>query len=147
LRWNGRRRRVRRADERRDTYFVDRFHARTLGLVVTLLCLSIADAVLTIDLLDANCEEINPLMGYFLAGGHFTFLLGKYILTAAGLPFIVVYGNHRLFGTRFRVAFLLPMFISLYLALVTYQWTLYPTSRRPPTEMVRRGGGGAPVGA
>jgi hypothetical protein len=117
----GRRARVRRGAERQGSYFLDRFDAFTLALIVTLLGLTIVDGVLTIELLDVNSEEFNPLMNHLLTRGHTAFLLGKYILTAAGLPFLLVYKNYRMFGTRFRVGFLFPIFLSLYLALVAYQ--------------------------
>ena len=45
-------------------------------------------------------------MAHLLGRGHHAFLAGKYILTAAGLPFLVVFKNYRLFGTRFRVGYL-----------------------------------------
>jgi hypothetical protein len=121
LRWSGRRAWVRRRDERQGAFFLDRFDAWTLALIVALLGLTITDGVLTLELLDLNSEEFNPLMKRLLNRGHLTFLLGKYTLTAAGLPFVVVFKNYPMFGTRFRVGFLLPVFLGLYLALVAYQ--------------------------
>jgi hypothetical protein len=124
LRFGGRRVRPRRASERQGTYFIDRFDATTLALIVTLLALTILDGILTIELLDTNSEEFNPFMAQLLVFGHGAFLVGKYVLTAAGLPLIVVYKNHPMFGTRFRVGFLIPIFVVLYLVLVSYQWKL-----------------------
>jgi hypothetical protein len=124
LRLKGRRARVRRREERHAAYFVDRFDVSTLALIVALLGLTLADGVLTLHLLDGYCEELNPFMVPLLARGPLAFLMGKYLLTAAGLPFVTVYKNYPLFGTRFRVGFLLPVFVGLYLALVSYQWAL-----------------------
>jgi hypothetical protein len=120
----GRRKRPRRELERRGGYFVDRFDAITLAMIVGLLGLTIADGVLTIELLDTNSEEINPVMAHLLMRGHSAFLIGKYVLTAAGLPFLVAYKNHPMFGTRFRAGFVLPVFVGLYLVLVVYQTQL-----------------------
>jgi hypothetical protein len=89
--------------------------------VVGVLLLTLLDGVLTLELLDTNSEEINPLMRGLLERGPLWFLLGKYALTAVGLPFLVVYQDYRLFATGFRVRFLLPIFLSLYVALVAYQ--------------------------
>ena len=97
-------------------FFVDRFDALTLAVIVTLLMLTIADGVLTIELLDTNSEEMNPIMARLIVHGQQAFLIGKYILTAAGLPFIVVYKNYPMFGTRFRIGFVLPIFVGLYIA-------------------------------
>jgi hypothetical protein len=120
----GRRACVRRRSERQGVYFLDRFDALTLALIVSLLGLTIVDGVLTVELLDVNSEEMNPLMGHLLARGHTAFFLGKYILTALGLPFLLVYKNYPMFGTRFRVGYLLPVFLGLYLVLVLYQMVL-----------------------
>lgn len=93
----------------------------TLALVVAILALCILDGILTIELLDRNSEEINPVMRFLLDRGHGPFLLGKYAITAAGLPFLVVYKNWPIFGTRFRTGYLLPVFLVLYLTLLIYQ--------------------------
>jgi Domain of unknown function (DUF5658) len=122
---SGRRVWPRRSEERLGAFFTDRFDAVTLAMVVTLLILTIADGVLTLELLDFNSEEVNPFMKHLLKRGPHAFLLGKYVLTAMGLPFIVVYKNYPMFGTRFRVGYLLLVFISLYLALLLHQWMLF----------------------
>jgi hypothetical protein len=124
LRGAGRRKAPRRLDERSGDYFVDRFDATTLAMIVGLLGLTVADGLLTIELLDGNSQEVNPLMAHLLGQGHHAFLAGKYILTAAGLPFLVVFKNYRMFQTRFRVGYLFPMFIGLYLVLLCYQWSM-----------------------
>jgi len=129
LRLGGRRAQVRRSEERQGAFFIDRFDPVTLAMIVILLCLTIADGVLTIELLDTNSEEINPVMQHLLTRGHSAFLLGKYVLTAVGLPLIVVYKYHPFCGTRFRVGFLLPAFIGLYVALISYQLTLLEAGR------------------
>jgi hypothetical protein len=124
LRPSGRRKTPRRGEERAGNYFVDRFDAVTLAMIVGLLGLTITDGVLTIELLDRNSEEINPLMAHLLGRGQHAFLAGKYILTAAGLPFLVVFKNYRLFGTRIRIGYLFPAFLGLYLLLLSYQWKM-----------------------
>ena len=93
-------------------------------MIVGLLALSIADGILTIELLDRSSEEVNPFMALLLGRSRHAFLVGKYILTAAGLPFLVVFKNYRLFGTRFRVGYLFPVFIVLYLILISYQCSM-----------------------
>jgi hypothetical protein len=124
FRLSGRRQRVRRGAEREGPFFADRFDAFTLALIVSLLALTIVDGVLTIELLELNSEEFNPVMDHLLTWGHTAFFLGKYVLTAAGIPLLVVYKNHRMFGTWFRVGYLLPVFVAMYVTLVSYQVAL-----------------------
>jgi Domain of unknown function (DUF5658) len=125
----GRRRGPRRREERLGPYFVDRFRPHTLAMVVALLGLTLLDGVLTLELIEVNSEEANPIMAHLLAQGSLTFLLGKYVMTAAGLPFLVVYQHYPLFRSRFRVGWLLPVFIALYLVLLFHQWNLFRIGR------------------
>jgi hypothetical protein len=116
----------RRANEHLQHYFVESYSAHTLFQVVLLLALSIVDAAITLLLIQTGCEEINPVMNHLLNYGLLTFLVGKYILTAAGIPLLLVYKNYYLFGTRFRVGYLIPIFIGLYFCLIGYQLCLFP---------------------
>ncbi len=128
FRGSARRQRVRRGAEREGLFFTDRHDALTLAFIVAVLGLCIVDGVLTIELLELNGEEANPVMRFLLDRGHLPFLVGKYVMTAAGLPFLVVYKNWPFFGTRFRAGFLLPVFLGLYLALIAYQVHLFGTN-------------------
>jgi hypothetical protein len=120
----GRRMFQRRWREHKRAYFVDRFSPSTLVVILTLLFLSIVDALITIHLLPSGCGEVNPLMARLLDWGVLPFLVGKYILTAAGLPVLLVFKNFTLFGTRFRVGYLIPTLVALYVLLVVYQVAL-----------------------
>jgi hypothetical protein len=117
----GRRRALRRAAEHCRPYFVDRFSPTTFVLIVLLLAATVVDAVLTIHLLRAGAEEMNPLMEGLLHYGVQRFVVVKYLLTATGLPLLLIYQHHRLFGTRVRVAHLLPVAVALYGVLIGYQ--------------------------
>ncbi len=124
----GRRLRARRASEHFQQYFVDQFPFHTFLLIVLLLALSTADAAITLVLLDDGCEEINPLMCLLLDKGTSEFVLGKYILTAFGMPLLLVFKNYYLFGTHFRVGYLIPLFVFMYLVLMGYQYSLLANS-------------------
>ncbi len=91
------------------------------ALVVSLLLLTIADGLLTLLLIDSHREEYNPVMAYLIKMDGFWFILGKYALTAACVPALVIWKNHRLFGTPFKVKYLIPLFVALYTALTTAQ--------------------------
>jgi hypothetical protein len=117
----GRRMRNRRSDEFRRPYFVDRYPAMTLAFVLVLLVFTVVDGVITLHLVDVDCQEINPVMRYLLSKGPVPFLISKYAMTAAGLPILLIFKNYFLFGTRFRVNYLIPFFVGLYVALTVYQ--------------------------
>lgn len=113
--------RLRRRCEHREPYYVDRFPTVTFVFIMVLLLCTIADGVLTLYLVSADCEEMNPLMEPLLRHGMGTFLLGKYVLTVIGLPVLLIFKNFYLFGTRFRVDYLIPIFVLLYATLLAYQ--------------------------
>ena len=89
--------------------------------ILTLLIFTIADGVMTLHLVNGDCQEINPVMDYLLSKGMAPFLLGKYVLTVAGLPLLLICKNYSLFGTGLRVGYLIPMFVVLYAILLGYQ--------------------------
>lgn len=121
---NGRRLKNRRQEEHRLEYYVDIFPGSTLLLVILLLCLTLVDGVITLLLLQLGAEEINPVMELLLQRGPLSFLMGKYLMTAVGLPLLLIFKHHYLFRTRFRVGFLLPLFVGLYVVLIIYQISL-----------------------
>jgi len=129
----GRRMVNRRAKEHRQSYYVDRFSAVTFIFIMLLLLASIADAYLTIHLMNAGAQEINPLMDNLLNRSVHHFLIGKYLLTVAGLPLLLIFQNHYLFGTRVRVRHLIPVAVGLYFLLIGYQLTLVQKYTEPPT--------------
>ncbi len=121
----GRRVRNRRAEEHRQPYFVDRFTPTLLAVVLMLIAASVADAFFTLRLIEAGGSEINPLMGWLLDFGAFPFLTVKYVLTVVGLPLLVIFKNHYLFG-RLRVGYLIPALVVMYAALICYQLAMLP---------------------
>jgi hypothetical protein len=117
----GRRARNRRGDEHRRPYFVDRFSFATFLGVVMLIVASLVDAILTVHILQAGGEEVNPLMDRLLDHSVEAFVLGKYLLTVVGLPLLLIFKNHYLFGTPLRVGHLIVVAVALYGVLIGYQ--------------------------
>ena len=120
----GSRVRNRRAEEHCRPYFVDRFSPAMLLVILLLLIASMVDAVLTLRLIEAGASEVNPLMKLAISKGVTVFLAAKYIMTAAGLPLLVIFKNYYLFGTRLRVGHLIPVGVALYAVLIAYQLVL-----------------------
>ena len=102
----------------------DRFPPALLAFLLMLLIASLLDAVLTIRLIEAGSGEVNPVMNRLLEHGVLAFLLGKYLLTVIGLPVLLIFKNHYLFGTRIRVGYLIPFLVALYAVLIGYQCVL-----------------------
>ena len=63
-------------------------------------------------------------MAGLLEDGIQPFLVIKYALTAGGLPLLLIFQNHYLFGTRVRVGYLIPVTVALYAVLIGYQLML-----------------------
>lgn len=131
---SGHRLRHRRDGEHQQPYYVDRFPSTTFLLILLLLSLTVLDGILTLILVEADCHEINPAMRYLLDRGPSSFLIGKYILTSAGLPILLIFKNFRLFGTRFRVEYLIPVFVGMYLVLIAHQVLLIRDLKRVPSK-------------
>lgn len=125
----------RRVKDREKPYYVDRFDNRTLVWIVLLLLFTIVDGVITIILLDGQFEEANPAMRLLVRHGAAAFLVGKYVLTAWGLPVLLIFKNYSIFHRRFRVGTLIPTFVALYVLLIIYQvgllWFVHYAPRHP----------------
>src|SRR5262249_58920526 len=91
--FRGRRICNRRASEHQRPYFVDRFTASMFALILLVVGCTVIDGLITLRLMTMDCEEINPVMDYFLKKGSVPFLLGKYLLTVAGLPVLLIFKN------------------------------------------------------
>jgi len=117
----GRRMAHRRADEHRKPYFVDRFSAWMFAFTVFLPFASVVDALLPLYLIQAGGEEVNPVMQPFIEWGESAFVLGKYAMTVIGIPLLLIFKNHYLFGGRFRIVSLIPAVDALYTCLIVYQ--------------------------
>jgi hypothetical protein len=102
--FGGRRRDLRRADDRRQLALLDHYSPRIFAIVVVILLLSLADAVLTLVLISHGAVELNPVMAYFLSKGDTTFLVVKYLLTAISVTIVALihYVFLRIFRTHVR---------------------------------------------
>ena len=84
----------------------------------------VAALLLVPSLVQSGGSELNPLMNRLLDHGVLPFLLGKYLLTVIGLPVLLIFKNHYLFGARIRVGYLIPFLVALYAVLIGYQLLL-----------------------
>jgi hypothetical protein len=117
----GYRMRNRRVEEHRQPYFTDRFSPLIFLGILMLIAATFVDAGLTVYVLRGGGSEVNPLMDRLLSHSIEAFVIGKYLLTVVGLPVLLIFRNHYLFGTQLRVGHLIPVSVALYAVLIGYQ--------------------------
>ena len=110
----GRRRDVRRDEDRRRHIYVDQYSLGFFILLMSILLLGTADAFLTLHHVHVNnAEELNPIMDFFLGIGPKIFFNVKYILTALCLMVLCLHKNLPIVKYLLGVVFLIYFVIVL----------------------------------
>lgn len=117
--FKGKRKQARRKDEDQN-YYVDRYDAKYLALVLSILLLCVFDAYFTLKILHSGGKELNPLMIRLLDKFPEMSLFVKYVITAISLIILLVHKNFVLFG-KVKAYFFLYVIFSLYFLLVLYE--------------------------
>lgn len=103
---------------------VDWHHPQWLAVAMLTLILCVADALLTLTLLQAGAYEANPLMRPLVHGSPLMFAIVKFGLTAAGIVVLILLARARVFGTV-RVSLILYLVLLAYGVLIGYEvWML-----------------------
>lgn len=89
-------------------------------MAVTLMLLSLMDAIFTLTLIANGGSELNPVMNFFLGYGIFAFVAAKVLLTAVPAVILIGCGNHKLFN-RIRVRTIVAASIGFYAGLICYE--------------------------
>jgi hypothetical protein len=90
----GKRRGVRREEDRKRHIYVDQYSLRFFVLLLAILLLGTADAFLTLYHVHVNnAEELNPIMDFFLGVSPKLFFNVKYVLTAICLTVLCLHKN------------------------------------------------------
>lgn len=112
----GRRKLVRRRDDKKVHVFVDLYSTRLMIAVLALICLSSLDAYLTLTLIaKGKVVEANPVMAYFLDVGIMHFTLTKFAITATALIILCIFKNVSI--TRISI----PVALKIYLLVILYE--------------------------
>ena len=119
----GRRTTPRRAEDRKRAHFMDRHGPKTFAAILSIVMLSVLDAMFTLDLIDRGAVELNPVMAYYLGHGPLIFFGVKFMLTWATIMLIFLNKDVYLFKTRLQMKILFLVFIIPLVA--TVQWELY----------------------
>lgn len=116
--FRGRRRALRRDEDGQGGYYVDRRSTFEIAAVLSLLVLTITDALATLHIIARGGSELNPLMASALELGNSYFLASK-------LAFSVIGGLLILLHSRFPgVKKALYALLTLYGAVVIYHIVL-----------------------
>jgi hypothetical protein len=103
---------------------VDWHHPQWLAVAMLTLLMCVADALLTITLLQRGAYEANPLMEPLVHGSPLAFATIKFGLTATGLVVLILLARVRLFR-NVPVAFVLYAVLIAYAVLIGYEvWLL-----------------------
>jgi hypothetical protein len=100
--FGGRRRQVRREEDMQGIIIMDSYSESLFAVIITILCLSLIDAIMTLHLIGHGAQEINPVMAYFLDKSIVIFIVAKYILTSIAVITILLIKNTYLPRTRIR---------------------------------------------
>ena len=110
---------ARRGDDLR--YQAIDWHAsHLLAVAISILLLSVADAFLTLTLLDAGAEEINPVMALAVNSNAALFVGLKMAMTGVSVVLMVCLARYR-FMRLIRVELALYATMGGYLALIAYE--------------------------
>lgn len=110
----GKRKAVRREEDRRRHIYVDQYSLRFFILLMAILLLGLADAFLTLHHVNVNnAEELNPIMNFFLGMSPKIFFNVKYILTGLCLIVLCLHKNLPIVKYLLGVVFLIYLVIVL----------------------------------
>jgi hypothetical protein len=94
---------------------------KVVAATLLIIFLTIADAFLTLDLVNRGARELNPILAYYLDQGPLWFFTVKYLLTSASIVIILSTTRTHVFGKKFRVKALLVFFIIALVLVVKWQ--------------------------
>jgi hypothetical protein len=120
--WHGnfaRRRHAPRRSAERHAAVTDWFHPQWLAVGITVLLLSVADALLTLTLVSHGATEVNPLMDPLVRGSGRGFAYWKIGLTATSVVVLILFARLRIWGRA--VGNVLYVAMLGYVALIVYE--------------------------
>ena len=123
---NGRRSEVRRKQESAIPYYTD-FYEFWVGLnVIFIISLSALDSFFTLQILERGGIEINPLMQTLLEINNSAFIIGKMLITAVCVLFVMVHIKFKILRL-FPISGFLISLTGFYILLIGYEVALLST--------------------
>jgi Domain of unknown function (DUF5658) len=119
----------RRSHPRRDGdmrfHSLDWYSSHLLAVSIGISLLSMADAFLTLTLLNSGADEINPIMAALLDRGAMAFTVFKMASTGVCVLALVVMSRYR-FMRLIRVEIVMYIVLASYVSLIAYElWLLH----------------------
>ena len=116
---NPRRQENRRPDD--DQVYVLDIHDKSLcALGLAIVLMSCVDAMFTLKILSLGGEELNIAMKILLDTDTVSFLMVKYLMTASGVVFLILFARYRMAGVL-RVRRILEGICGFYACLMIYE--------------------------
>jgi hypothetical protein len=123
------RRRAHRRGGESQSVVLDLHEARWLGVAMLIMLLSVADAMLTLEVMHLGAVEVNPVMALFLDSGTPAFAYMKVALTGIGVTVLTIMARLHAFG-RVPVGVVLYAILALYIGLIVYEYWLLQVLQR-----------------
>ena len=120
---SGHRELARRRNDRNGIVYFDRYSSASLWFIITILVLSIIDAILTLILIRNGAVELNPVMAYYLNISPQIFMFVKYALTSLSVFILLIYGSVVLRGGLIQIRSVFPLIITVFASVVV--WEIY----------------------
>jgi hypothetical protein len=117
----GKRRIIRRQEDRSIIFLVDLFSPKLFLPIVGTLFFSVLDALLTLFLIGHGAYETNPIMAYYLNIGPYYFFAVKYLLTSLGVLIFLIFRNLTFRIFKIDASALLYLITGMFIAVVAWE--------------------------
>ncbi len=125
----GRRKTIRREEDKKKYVFVDLYSTRLFIILLVLSTLSIADSYFTLALIKGNLAiEINPIMAFFLEQGSAPFVFTKFVFTTIPLFILCICKNRP--ATRVLVVSTVVIYLFVIMHELNIMYHIFPFSQR-----------------
>jgi hypothetical protein len=123
LLYQGQRRRIRREEDHHRVLLLDHYSSTLFVTIVLILTFSLADAFLTLWLVDRGATELNPVMASVLNHGPAAFIGAKYLLTSFSVIILVIFSQVFLQRVGIHIRSIISSILMLFSSVVV--WEVY----------------------
>ncbi len=121
--FKSRRKTPRRDEEKALPFYTDVYERRVIWLATAIIALCLIDSMLTLRNIKNGGSEVNPFMQHLLDIGTHAFIIGKLLITGAGLLVAVLHINFH-FLNMVPMRRVLTVLFGFYVLLIIYELIL-----------------------